>query len=99
MDLVPGVYPLGADATLNLFGALVKALGGKEVLKSTELDFTKDDTLVYSVDGDQHTLLFVPAPTDEEIKESLDKIGIKYETASDAEKDLMRQLLKAKGGA
>ena len=57
MDLVPGVYPLGSDATLNLFAALIKAAGGTERLDSSDLNFTSDDTLVYRVEDRKSTRL------------------------------------------
>ena len=98
MDLVPGVYPLGEDATLNVIALLTKKLGSRVDFMSADLAFTKDDTLVYSVDGEDHQLLFVPAPTEAEIKAGLIAIGIPWETATQKEKDLMRDLLKSKGG-
>ena len=99
MELVPGVYPLGEDATLNIIALLTKNLGSRVDFVSADLDFTADDTLVYRVVEQDHTLLFVPAPTEAQIKAGLIAVGIDWATATDEEKKLMRELLKRKGGA
>ena len=99
MDLTPGSYALGEDATLNMFAALVKRAGSRVVVDSKDLAFTSDDTFVYSIDQTRHILLYIPAPTDEEIDAALTCIGIDPATATDEERNLTKKLLKLKGGA
>ena len=101
MDLTPGSYPLGSDATLNLFGALIKRDGGQVTLLGEDLVFTADDTLVYrvQVNGSLHVLTFIPAPTLAEINAALTAIGIDPQAATAEERDLTKRLLKLKGGA
>ena len=99
MDFVPAAYPLGSVEVLNLIAALLKRLGGDAVLKPEELVFTADDTLVYRVEEGVRTLRCVPAPTDDEITAALKAIDVDPTCTDDARCDMMRQLLKIKGGA
>ena len=99
MDFVPATYALGSVEVFNLIAALLKRLGGEVTLKPEELVFTADDTLVYRVEEGVRTLRCVPAPTEDEITAALKAISVDPTCTDDTRCDLMRQLLKIKGGA
>lgn len=98
MDLltVPGVYPLGPDATLNLMAALVRRAGGRVALENNDLEFSTEDALrLAPTEASGIELRFCPKPTDEQVNAALTALGIDPATATETQRNLIKELLKA----
>lgn len=91
----PGTWPLGADATLNLFAALVQAAGGRAHLDVDQVDFTAEDFIKYTADAAGFDFVVALAPTVVKIDAALTAIGIDPATATDAQREWMRQLIRS----
>lgn len=91
----PGTWPLGADATLNLFAALVQAAGGRAHLAPAQVDFTDQDYLRFAADAAGFDFVVALAPTAAAIDAGLVALGIDPATATEAQREWIRQLLRS----
>ena len=91
----PGTWPLGADATLNLFAALVQSLGGRAHLAPDQVDFTAEDRLRFAADSTGFDFVVALAPTKQKIDAGLTALGIDPATATEDQREWMWQLIRS----